>query len=367
MAEYKSIYTGEQIDAAIGKANTALQTELEPSFNASASKNITSEDITNWNNKSEFSGSYNDLTNKPTIPSDTSDLTNGAGFITNAVDNLTNYYKKNETYTQTEIDSKLSSVYKYRGTVATYNDLPSTGLIIGDVYNIEQADSTHGIKAGDNVAWNGLTWDVLAGMIDISGKEDISNKVTTINGSSTDTQYPSAKAIYDKLISGAYNVYNLSFSTSNPFVFDGKKKGIYFPNMATITNVNGNNFYYKKQADTGSYSTLKGFPFYVKIDIDVDWATMPDNTDFGSICTILDSGNLLTGILTKKSTPIYQVSKLTLILNSGNQSISGVKTFSSIPKQSNTTAPTNDAEFTNKKYVDDSIASAITTTLNGSY
>ena len=30
---------------------------------------ITSSDISNWNNKSDFSGSYNDLTDKPTIPS----------------------------------------------------------------------------------------------------------------------------------------------------------------------------------------------------------------------------------------------------------------------------------------------------------
>ena len=30
--------------------------------------NITSSDITTWNNKSDFSGSYNDLSNKPTIP-----------------------------------------------------------------------------------------------------------------------------------------------------------------------------------------------------------------------------------------------------------------------------------------------------------
>lgn len=32
-------------------------------------KGITQENIANWNNKSEFSGSYNDLTDKPTIPS----------------------------------------------------------------------------------------------------------------------------------------------------------------------------------------------------------------------------------------------------------------------------------------------------------
>ena len=32
---------------------------------------------------------------------------------------------------------------------------------------------------------------------DVSGKEDTSNKVTSLSGSSTDTQYPSAKCVYD--------------------------------------------------------------------------------------------------------------------------------------------------------------------------
>ena len=43
---------------------------------ASAAATITSQDITDWNNKSDFSGSYNDLTDKPTIPTKTSQLTN---------------------------------------------------------------------------------------------------------------------------------------------------------------------------------------------------------------------------------------------------------------------------------------------------
>lgn len=45
-----------------------LTSETEPMFNSSVAKGITSSDITNWNNKSTFSGNYNDLTNKPTIP-----------------------------------------------------------------------------------------------------------------------------------------------------------------------------------------------------------------------------------------------------------------------------------------------------------
>ena len=43
---------------------------------------ITSEERMAWNKKSDFSGSYTDLTGKPTIPSKTSQLTNDSGFIT---------------------------------------------------------------------------------------------------------------------------------------------------------------------------------------------------------------------------------------------------------------------------------------------
>ena len=112
----------------------------------------------------------------------TIDVPDVSNFITKDVNNLTNYYKKTETYTQNEIDSKLSSVYKYKGTVSTYADLPSTGLTVGDVYNIETADSQHGIEAGDNVAWNGTSWDVLAGTVDLSGyqtKIDSSHKLSS--------------------------------------------------------------------------------------------------------------------------------------------------------------------------------------------
>lgn len=63
----------------------------------------------------------------------------------------------------------LATVYTYKDSVATYANLPTTGQKIGDVYNVETADPDHGIKAGDNVAWNGTKWDVLAGNHDLSG------------------------------------------------------------------------------------------------------------------------------------------------------------------------------------------------------
>jgi len=78
-------------------------------------------------------------------------------------------YGIGDAYTKTEIDSMVSSALQYKGTKETYADLPTTGNKVGDVWNITAADSAHGVKAGDNVAWNGTAWDVLAGTVDLSG------------------------------------------------------------------------------------------------------------------------------------------------------------------------------------------------------
>lgn len=62
----------------------------------------------------------------------------------------------------------ITTVYKYRGSVDTYADLPVNGKAVGDVYNVVAADASHGIKAGDNVVWNGNAWDNLSGVVDLS-------------------------------------------------------------------------------------------------------------------------------------------------------------------------------------------------------
>lgn len=77
-------------------------------------------------------------------------------------------YGITDAYTKTEINSMVSSVLHYKGTKTNYSDLPKTGNVVGDVWNIEHDDTAHGVRAGDNVAWNGTTWDVLAGTVDLS-------------------------------------------------------------------------------------------------------------------------------------------------------------------------------------------------------
>lgn len=75
--------TQEELDEAVAEyiAEHPI-TETDPVFLASAAHTITSANITAWNNKSDFSGNYNDLTNKPTIPTKVSDLVDDSGHYT---------------------------------------------------------------------------------------------------------------------------------------------------------------------------------------------------------------------------------------------------------------------------------------------
>lgn len=62
----------------------------------------------------------------------------------------------------------LSNAYKYKGSVPTYQDLPSTAES-GDVYNVVKGDKEIGVADGANFAWNGSEWDNLGGLLTGTG------------------------------------------------------------------------------------------------------------------------------------------------------------------------------------------------------
>lgn len=71
-----------------------------------------------------------------------------------------------KTYTDQQINAKLSSALKYKGSKDTYADLPKTGNQVGDVWNVVAAYGN--AHAGTNWAWNGTVWDPLGGTIDLT-------------------------------------------------------------------------------------------------------------------------------------------------------------------------------------------------------
>ena len=63
-----------------------------------------------------YTGSYNDLSDKPTIPTvptNVSAFTNNAGYITKTVNDLVNYYLKSEVYTKTEVANLIAAIQQF--------------------------------------------------------------------------------------------------------------------------------------------------------------------------------------------------------------------------------------------------------------
>ena len=94
--------------------NYAKISDLHSHSNKSVLDNITSDKVTEWNNKSTFSGNYNDLTNKPTIPTVTNDLTNtlksnyDTAYTHSQSTHAPSNAQKNSDITKTEIEAKLT-------------------------------------------------------------------------------------------------------------------------------------------------------------------------------------------------------------------------------------------------------------------
>lgn len=121
------------------------------------------------------------LATKADIDGTTTDLTEK---ITTVANNLATHEADfNNPHKVTAEQLGLTTVYQYKGSVATYADLQTTGQKVGDVWNVETADPDHGIKAGDNVAWDGAQWDILGGNHDLSGyaQLNLANVFTALN------------------------------------------------------------------------------------------------------------------------------------------------------------------------------------------
>lgn len=75
-----------------------------------------------------------------------------------------------DAYTKTEVDSMVSAVFKYKGSVANEAALPEDASE-GDVYNVEDT--------GANYVWNGSSWDKLSETVDLTSYLTKSEASTT--------------------------------------------------------------------------------------------------------------------------------------------------------------------------------------------
>ena len=201
------------------------------------------------------SGSYVDLSNKPTIP--TVDVTKS--YVDTQLATKAN---ASNVYTKAEVDSKVSSVYRVKGSVASYSSLPSwigsskptytasevgalasggTAVNASKVANSFIFKVAGGSTEGTNLyTFNGSaakTINVVAGsnvtLTPTAGQLSISAKDTTYAVATTSANGLMSSAMVTKLNGIATNANNYSLPTATGSVLGGVKTG------SNITNSSG--------------------------------------------------------------------------------------------------------------------------------
>ena len=144
----------------------------------------TSVDLTGYYTKQQVDSKINVInaslsTNETNIASVSTNLSNFKTSTNTAIASintaLANKVNTSDVYTKSEVDNKVSTDYKYKGSVSTIGALP-TNPSIGDVYNVVGEN-------GSNFAWDGTQWDNLGGTIDLSSyatKAYVDNKTDNI-------------------------------------------------------------------------------------------------------------------------------------------------------------------------------------------
>lgn len=268
--------------------------------------------------------------------------------VTNALDAHKADYDNPHKVTAAQLG--LATVYKYKGSVETYANLPTSGQQVGDVYNVKQADPDHNIEAGDNVAWDGEKWDILAGDTDLSGYAQLNsaNTFTALNafraniavsngttaGSSGSISFgisPADETVQTRIGTDNFGGLFYNTSTSQPHVFrigtnndvlsirdDTLKMALISNNNAFATVTHAGVAKWLGNANTATKletaRTINGVPFDGTQNITIEAGQ-------GTFLPL--TGGTVTG-------PIYLPS----------------------------TTPTTDTQAVTKKYVDDSVAGA---------
>ena len=268
--------------------------------------------------------------------------------VTNALDAHKADYDNPHKVTAEQLG--LTTVYQYKGSVATYADLPTTGQKVGDVWNVETADPDHGIKAGDNVAWDGAQWDILGGNHDLSGYAQL-NSANTFTALNT---FRANIAVSNGTAAGSSGSISFGVSPTNETV------------QARIgTDKLGGLFYHVSTNQTHVFRNGSNLNSLVIRANDTNMNLSSGNTMFATVnyeggVRWLGNANTATKLATARTingVPFDGTQNITIEAGQGEfLPLTGGTVTGPIYLPSDT--PTTDTQAVTKKYVDDSVAGA---------
>lgn len=277
----------QSVQDSLTLANSALQsfTENDPTVPIHV-KNISSDDIDNWNaaqpnviESIKVNNTIQSVTDKSvniTVPTTAAEV----GALADTVTHLSGDVPITRTINGKALSDNISL------SASDVGALPS-GTFIPTVTDTYSATSS-----------NGMSGKAVASAI--SGKENSSNKVTSISNASTNTQYPSAKAVFDAIE-----------ALPEPMIFKGS-----LGTGGTITSLptaaKGNTGYTYKVITAGTYASIAAKVGDTFISDGTAWVLIPSGDE--------PSGTV-TSVAISATSPIT-IDSSAAITSSGTRTIS---------------------------------------------
>lgn len=110
--------------------------------------------------------------------------------------------------TETYVNDKVSSVLRYKGSVANFASLPTTNLVIGDTWNL--------LDTGMNYAYTGITgalWDALGGTVTVGGFVPYTGAVANVDLG--EFQLKAGQFEFDQTPTGVFNAGMVRWNDSD--------------------------------------------------------------------------------------------------------------------------------------------------------
>lgn len=126
----------------------------------------------------------------------------------------------------------IASAYNYKGSKATFADLPTSGNAVGDVWNVE--------ANGMNYAWTGSEWDPLGGSVDLSGYVTAEQHAAALEGK-VDKETGKGLSTNDFTNEDKAKLNSLAAPTKHEFIAGG------------WGNADDNGYYHMSIAASGKY------------------------------------------------------------------------------------------------------------------
>lgn len=118
----------------------------------------------------------------------------------------------------------IGNVLRYKGSVATYADLPSSDQQIGDMYNV--------LADGSNYAWDGTSWDALSGIVDLSAYRTSADQDIIDSGKVPTTRTVNGKALSSNV---SLNYSDVGAVASNNSITGATKCKITYDSKGLVT------------------------------------------------------------------------------------------------------------------------------------